>query len=310
MKKYLKKITPLHAAYTGIAVSIILYVLSNNWLFGVSTFLALLYVFYVEFVKQKNPLNETLNSLAFALGVWMAISFLLNTTSPINIITSCSMLPNLDRGDVIILQGLPEYNAGQEFLEKDISTLDYAPALVRGGNSTSVIVIPTDGGKPLFSLKFKECTRQKAGQQYDVICFDSLAMNDQHWQDFSNDVIVYESDTPAGYIIHRALLKINTPNNQYFLSQGDNNPFPDQISGIPVLKRQQMRQVVLNIPFVAVIGLDKNNSVIVSRENDLKIKGRVLARIPYLGYAKLFLFMQFNAPEGCDTTFVKKQPTA
>ena len=85
-----------------------------------------------------------------------------------------------------------------------------------------------------------------------------------------NDVVVYEAQ-PAEYglIIHRVLAKINASDGVFYLTKGDNNAAADQQSGISL------------VPESAV-------------------KGRVIGRIPFIGYFKLLLFLQFDFPPGCD----------
>ena len=299
------KITNKQLGYAGILVFIAGYVLTGSSLFAFATFAALIYVIYEEFFNQKNAVGEAASSLAFALGAWIVISLVLNTTSPINIITSCSMLPNLDRGDVIILQGVQSF-ATQQTTTTNFSDVTYKQFLVQNENNSMRLAVPFKGSEPAFNFSVKQCTRKTYGKTYQTPCLDSLQLNGVFSENKSNDVIVYESGTPAGLIIHRSLLKIIAPDGEFYLTKGDNNQFPDQISGIPIVKRQELRQVLLNIPFLIVVGLNEKGQVITTREQDLKIKGKVLARIPYLGYAKLFLFLQFDAPAGCETTFVNQ----
>ena len=300
----LPKIDKNHA-YAGIAATIALYVITQSIFFALATFALLIYVFYEEFFKQKNALKELAYSLGFALAAWLLLSFLLNTSSPINVVTSCSMLPNLERGDLIILKGDAEYNTQAVSLSQNLSSVEYRQFYVNGQSNGAALTIPFQNGQPLFSTQAKQCTRNKAGSLSQVICLDSITINNQTFrQKQSNDILVFDSSTQAGLIIHRSLLKINSTDGEYYLTKGDNNQFPDELSGFPLVKRQEMRQVLLNMPLIGVIGLNKENQITYSKDQDLKVKGKVLLRIPYVGYAKLFLFLQFQTPPGCDMTFV------
>jgi signal peptidase I len=292
-------------AYLGTAAAIAFYVITQNAVFALATFALLVFVFYEEFFTQKNALKEMISSIAFALGAWLLLSFLLNTSSPINVVTSCSMLPDLERGDLIILKGEGDYNTQATQFDENLSRVQYSPYSLGNGQSSAKIILPTANGNPVFQPAVKTCTRSRGGQTYQVACLDYASIaNAKSYPSKANDVLVFESDTAAGLIIHRSLAKINAKDGEYYLTKGDNNQFPDQISGFPLIKRQEMRQVLFNIPILGVVGLDKNNDVIYAKENDVKIKGKVLLRIPYVGYAKLFLFLQFATPAGCDMVFV------
>ncbi|MFH0973912.1 MAG: hypothetical protein V1817_03965, partial [Candidatus Micrarchaeota archaeon] len=85
-----------------------------------------------------------------------------------------------------------------------------------------------------------------------------------------NDVVVYEAQ-PAEYglIIHRVLAKISASDGVFYLTKGDNNAAADQQSGISLVPEST-------------------------------VKGRVIGRIPFIGYFKLLLFLQFDFPPGCD----------
>ena len=233
-------------------------------------------------------------TLAVALVAWFGLSFALQTSSPLNVVTSCSMLPVLQRGDFIVLQGggvnafeanvsFPLGNAATQSIALDARKqgkryyLHYTTILDYSNGSVSVqasfanysfvdcIRVPLSGGAGSgagndSNAGLEACT---SGVTVDRIVFE--ASN-------SNDVIVYEAQPPEyGLIIHRVLAKLKAPDGVFYLTKGDNNQFADQQLGISV------------VPESAV-------------------KGRVVTRIPLVGYFKLLLFMQFEFPQGCDYT--------
>ncbi|MFH1780190.1 MAG: hypothetical protein ABH803_03555 [Candidatus Micrarchaeota archaeon] len=234
--------------YAGILLFLALYVLINQAFFGFLVFLGLLALILIDFTPKKGDwqtsVKETAIALGFALGAWFLLSFLLNTSSPLNVVTSCSMLPNLYRGDMIILQGgdytLPEINVNQPISEVKIML-----------NKTKCLI----GSK-------------------ESLCTTSLLIDGKTFdaKPSSNDVLVFEP-TPKKYglIIHRGMLKINALDGSFYLTKGDNNPVIDQESTFELVKEKE-------------------------------VVGRVLFKIPLLGYVKLLLFMQFDIPPGCDRT--------
>jgi hypothetical protein len=153
------------------------------------------------------------------------------------------MVPALQRGDLIVLQGVPPQ------------------AIVAPEMNVSAL--------PTFLPERGNCIFDIGGSRVPSLCTDAALIDGKRIEaNLSNDVIIY--DEPArGQIIHRAFAKLRAPNGYFILTRGDNNNAIDQESGIAAVSEK-------------------------------RIKGRVLLRIPYIGYVKLFAFGQFAAPAGCD----------
>jgi hypothetical protein len=228
-----------------LAASLVAYVFTQSILFAISTFVLIIAVFLADFSFDRTWKQNALElgyALAFAIAAWFALGFVLQTDSPINVVTSCSMLPNLHRGDLVFIQG-------------------------GGVNAPSISVSPED----LQTLKVHK-TICKTGQ-WDSACTDEVLVgNATISRSLSNDVIVFEPKPfGPGLIIHRAFAKLETPSGVFFLTKGDNNAVLDQEGG---------------------------RFSLVSYKD---VKGRVLFAVPYVGFLKLFLFMQFENPQGCDS---------
>ena len=225
--------------------SLAAYVFTQNVLFAITTFVLIIGVFLADFSFDKTwkqNLLELVYALAFAVAAWFAIGFVLQTDSPINVVTSCSMLPNLQRGDLVFIQG----------------------------GSVNAPELPVSMGE-LQSLKVHK-TICKSGE-WDSACTDSvIVVNETVSRNLSNDIIVFEPKPfGPGLIIHRAFAKLTSPDGIFFLTKGDNNAVLDQEGG---------------------------RFSIVSEKD---VKGKVLFAIPYVGYLKLLLFLQFETPAGCDS---------
>lgn len=111
-------------------------------------------------------------------------------------------------------------------------------------------------------------------------------------ENFSNDVVVYEpleNSVFVGSTIHRVLLKVSVDGKLYYLTKGDNNEVMD-----------------VQAPSRGVDTRDGRCTFFVeSRENrpvpQENVKGKVILKVPYLGYLKLFLWGYLGTPSGCDT---------
>ncbi|MFH0835852.1 MAG: hypothetical protein V1834_01690 [Candidatus Micrarchaeota archaeon] len=253
-----------------------LYALTKITVFAYFVFLALVAAVFLDLLqpsKGKQQSNakmarELVTALVAAVAFWFFLGFVLQTSTPINVITSCSMLPVLDRGDMIILQG------GKITVPEASVNLDLSQAVARSFILTDPdtklalhgLSVPFVGQEPAFNFDVKHCTRGST----EIMCLESVDVNGAKFRpDNANDVIVFvPNPVEYGLLIHRAFLKINAADGVYYMTKGDNNLFPDQLSGIALVPEKD-------------------------------VQGKVLLRVPVLGYLKLFLFLQFEEPEHC-----------
>lgn len=304
--------------YGLIVVFFIFYLLSGFWLFGLLIGIAIIWAVALEFVLGtkkhgvKNELKETAVALLVALGIWFGSGLLLQTSSPLNAIVSCSMLPHVQRGDMVVLRG-DRIEAPTAQVES-LAGIEKADIYYEGGLLSSVrgslysfcaqnpaaeicskfVSEPakfTEKKGPL-SFGYGKCERAdaKSGSVtgYDL-CVQWLEVNGKkYYENLSNDVVVYQPNSDEYYarvgdIIHRAYIKLEEKGGKtYFLTKGDNNPVFD----IQVFDE------------AAMVG---NRPVEVGRS-----KGRILLGIPYLGYFKLFISPSAIAtPDGCDRVYAK-----
>ncbi|MFQ5405708.1 MAG: hypothetical protein ACE5DI_00950 [Candidatus Micrarchaeia archaeon] len=246
-----------YAHYLALVTFLALYLFFSNTalqlLFGVLVFLSLVFVL----VKELSPSDwsksgllefarETGTAFVAALVFWFLISFLLYTSKPLDVVTSCSMRPVLDRGDMIVIQG---------------------------GSVKAQVVEVQNESKPFVPLR-RVCTRTfNDGSNVSLLCTAGLEIEgNEYLFDKSNDVIVFDSNSVGGLVVHRVALAITTVDGKTrFLTKGDNNPSLDQEARF----------------FPAV--------------EEESVHGRLLFRIPLIGYLKLLLFGQFQTPPGCES---------
>lgn len=182
-----------------------------------------------------------------ALFAWLAMGFVLSTPTPLDVVTSCSMLPAYDRGDLIILQG--------------------------GGIKAPEVEL-TKPVNPSADFIREICTIRdtRSGAEVNTLCTSGITVDGKTIAfDKQGDTIVYapKSLQEAGLIVHRAVLKMKKDGKTYYLTKGDNNPVTD-VEGI-----------------------------VATPPEEKDVMGRVIARLPYVGYLKLFLALQFDEPPGC-----------
>ncbi|MEM2963085.1 MAG: hypothetical protein QXW70_01235 [Candidatus Anstonellales archaeon] len=318
IKEYIIQLNKNNVFYLLIGLCFILFLLTKNPVFGVLIAIFIFSLLVAEVLGGvfshglKKEIKETLITILYALGLWFGASILLGASSPINGIVTCSMLPNLERGDLVILSGgTPK----TQFINVSISDFNSLlnPSTVVHYDNYSVDV---DGSffsfcaynkkyEPACTLflknpeKFKEsrggftftysrCEVSSIDGQYIGYspCIDAIIYQNQSYRfDKSNDIIVYSPHASELYypndIIHRVFLGLRTDSTTYYLTRGDNNPVAD-------IQAYNYINGKFNVP-----------------PSTTQLKGKVLLRIPYMGYFKLFIsFFQigdlaFIEPEGC-----------
>lgn len=309
--RFINRLFETKAIYGFIAVVFILFLITRSTVFSALTILGVLFLLIGESLigvsehGARKELFEIVVAVVTALVIWFGAGFLLSTPAPLNAIVSCSMLPNLERGDLVILQGTEPKG-----VDVYVDNFDYTDISVKvegqGEYSTNLSLAQYcayDGSYPLCKtywtapeklverygqLEFRHgwCTINSKDQTGEVPCVKSITVGGKEYAygDLAGDTIVYstlptdEFSKPSGTskeIIHRVFMKVHSNGMVYYLTKGDNNQFFDlQYGNSPPAQKRTV--------------------------------GKVILRIPYLGYFKLFLFGFLSDPAGCDRVFVKR----
>jgi len=305
-QKMLDWIVASKLLYVIFIVIFALYLLTRSVIFAALTAISLIALFVAESVQSasktgwKNELKEILIAVIVGGLIWYGSGFLLQTSAPLDAVISCSMLPNLERGDMVVLQGgipqAPEIAlSGAEFDAQDWKREQLVCALCERRNSSSGMIYNelctastemTEFGLRLIGevnqtgnlvqYECGLCTRKYAnGTVASFPCTKSISVKGQRIEpNVSNDIIVYgpsAGNVFAGETIHRVLAKLNVDGKYYYLMKGDNNEQLDiQYGNVPAPQEKEV--------------------------------GKVVFRMPYVGYLKLFLFGFLGTPPGCDST--------
>ncbi len=253
----------------------------------------------------KHEVVDTIMALLIAVALWVSATVVLNTSSPISAVVSCSMLPNLERGDFVIVQGGDAAGYDINMSREEFSLFNDRISTVFDGNSTYTLDAPLyyhcvknrDTGlctkfmsrpdevvevRGPFEYHYTVCSIDYTdGSRSFGPCLESVSFHGREYlANFSHDVIVYapqEGDLfgSIGDIIHRVYFRINVDGDRYYITKGDNNP-------------------VLDIQVYDTAGRSGNSPV--SEDHS---RGRVIARVPYLGYFKLFISGYWKEDSQC-----------
>jgi signal peptidase I len=284
--------------------------------FGFAAFAFLLALIIIEFVNSvresgtKRGITEIIIAIIVVAVIWIALRAFLGTAQPLDVVPSCSMLPVLQRGDLIALSGISKVsqinapvvdvssaevnktfaniqNESLECISYNATTgaisqfskpgnrigLESQKDTLVGNQSQSSNLVKYYCG--LQNVKMQNGTiEQEAYTKYIVVGQTKVVEN------LNNTVVVYQTlptdlfyKEGDAFIVHRAYAVINASGNYYVLTKGDNNP------GLDIQ--------YMNYP--AGLG---------------SLSGKVIGSVPYLGYLKLAFSNQVATPVGCNTTVV------
>jgi len=303
-------------------LGLILYLLSPNDAFRLLTgaivaitIIGLVVLEIKEGAKQqgwKHEIKDTVLTLIAALILWFAAQFVLNTSSPISAVVTCSMLPNLQRGDFAIVQGASPSAYEIEMTKNELDELYGDSKFYANGQNYSVkgslysycayirpefckefVATPEKFPETKGSLTFhySSCTMDiKNKGKMTEPCVTSVEYKEKIYPvNTSNEIIVYQPDknelySLSGDIIHRAYfkIKIKETGEYYYLTKGDNNPILDIQAYDYMLKM--------------------GNEPIYQK----KIKGKMIFKVPLLGYYKLLISGFFTEPPQCSMQLEQK----
>lgn len=215
-------------------------------------------------LPRVNPSgNEIINwivyivfSFVFAYSLYSIFGFILQTTSPLVIVVSGSMLPTMARGDVVVLQGVD-------------------------GSNLNVPEVVLDGVDVRNSSLLELADISPAGEGGWNITFKENAQTIFVPKRGTSDIVVYNSSHKRLEIIHRAVVKIRSNGEYFVLTKGDNNPNLDQDCGkvdTVLVPGNQVPQILTTKSCPSPYPVSLN-----------EVRGKALVWVPYLGYIKLLL---------------------
>ncbi|OIO22133.1 hypothetical protein AUJ17_00005 [Candidatus Micrarchaeota archaeon CG1_02_47_40] len=303
--------------YILIGICFVLFLFTKSPVFGVLVAIFIISLLLVEALAGakehgvKKEIWETFIALLAALAAWYAFSFLLGTSAPLNGIVTCSMLPNLERGDMVVLQGGEVKAETLQVSASDFERLKEPDTLVRyeggslevNGSMFAYCTQKTENSalcgqfvqepekfseeRGAFSFSYKKCpVKLEGGQTGYTPCIDKIEYDGKSVAfDKRNDIIVYAPSAGELYspndIIHRAFVSIESEGKKYYITRGDNNVIAD-------IQAYNYANGKFNLPPLHE-----------------QVKGKVLVRLPYVGYFKLFISvfqigdLAFVEPQGC-----------
>ena len=319
--------------YILLAVLIIAYAIVGNVLIGLAAFIVIIGIFYYEIkysVKTegtKKSVIDIASAIGFAIVVWIVLIFALHTTAPIDAVSSCSMLPVLHRGDLIVLSGITNMSG---FLKtKDVPVVNVSQAAFANMESN----MPSEflsyfayfnGNKSRISYVFDNNTSYAIGL-YNTACLSqySYAQKTSAYSKCyvpmasqASDLIRYNYSIGKVSLsgIHDIVYTSQVAIGNTVVTENYSNPIivykttsRDYFTGSIIHRLVAVMNVSGSYYFLTKG--DNNQALDIEFENypasSQDVLGYVVADIPLAGYVKLILSGQLSVPAGCNQTIIR-----
>jgi len=328
----IKQKMPMWPFYLLLAILIIIYALHNSFLLGSFIFLLIIVILILEAKisietegKAKSIIDIGIAIVAVLL-FWLLLIIVLNTSSPIDTVASCSMLPALQRGDLVVLHGIgnpalfakahnvPLINVSEPAfasMENNMNTEFLAYYAYFDSNKSKISSIIPIGSSYNIGLYNTYCIYnyiylRRSGSIYR--CFVSS-------QD--NNLIKYNyaiGNVIIGGKQYNVVYTSSITINNITISQNFSNPIivyrttpRDYFSG-DIIHRLYAILNVSGSYYFLTMG-DNNPGLDIEfanyMPNESSVVGYVIARVPVLGYLKLIISGQFGQVAGCNQTIIR-----
>ena len=311
--------------YVALVVMFILFIIfqgnrSLSAIFGIALFMIIVVLILIEItngIKEegfKRNIIELVAAVLIVVVFWFSLKALLHTSSPLDVVPSCSMRPQLKRGDLIVLQGV-----------KNITNIN-APVIKM--NASSYNTLNSNMQNELLS-----CVAYK--QEGSRIAVSSIVQPGYSVGLFSSsnggEIVPYsyQGSNPIQYACGTATITFSngTSESEAYTTgvtingttiHGDKNNSIVVYATVPGDYFYQLGDSYIVHRAYAVINASGNYLVLTKGDNNAgldiqygnypanasSIEGKVLYSIPYLGYLKLILSNSFTEPAGCNSTVV------
>ena len=324
----------LYLLYSVFIVLIIAYVVYGSALIAVLAFIMLVVILVMEFrysVKSEG-MTKSVKDVGIALGAviafWVALIVLLQTTAPINVVASCSMLPVMHRGDLVVLHGVgnvtsflesnhvPIINVSQDAYDRmraNISS-EFSTFYAYNPGDLSQISLVVNGSNYNVGLYNESCLLRLSydARSYEYSqCFVPAKTADRQLirYNYSTASIVFSNSNSAYNVIYTSSISIGNVtipenySNPIIVYQTVQN---DSFTGDIV--HRLWAAIRVNGTYYFLTKGDNNPYLDLQAANypsDPKhLVGYVVASAPYLGYLNLIIFHP-SVPPGCNQTIVR-----
>jgi signal peptidase I len=314
--------------YALLIALILLYAIFQNVVVGFAALLLIIIIliFEVRTSVATEGARKSFIDIAAAVGAaivfWIALTVVLHTSAPIDAVSSCSMLPVLHRGDLVVLRGLDNISSFISSTHVPVANVSASAFARMQGNMSGEFLAYfayLNGNKSDISFNFTSGEKYGIGL-YSVACISrdtyygktgEIANCTVPQQAQQNNLIRYAYSIGNQSVGGLALREVYTSQitvGNTTLSENYSNPIivyqttsKDSFTG-SVIHRLY---AVLNVSghYYFLTKGDNNPALDIEfgnyPANESAVLGYVIADIPVVGYVKLLLSGQIGTPQGC-----------
>ena len=317
--------------YAILAVTIILYAVTGNIFIGAIALLSIIIILVFEVKSSlknegvKKSAIDIASAVAAAVIVWFVLIFILQTSAPVDAVSSCSMLPALHRGDLVVLHGIGNVssfaarekvpvisvtNSAFQEMESNIQNEFLAFFAYYNDNKTELSYIITTPSKSGYAVGLYEVQCLSQDEYLGLAnesgaCYVPLQFQDTNLirYNYSLGTLVLNG-TSYGAVYTSKISVLNTT-----VAENYSNPIivyqttsKDSFSGSIIHRLYAILNVSGSYYFLTKG--DNNQALDIEfanyPENQSAVLGYVIADIPVVGYVKLLLSGQLATPAGCN----------
>jgi hypothetical protein len=309
--------------YAILALAFILYLVFQTVsglaiIIGVVIFFLIISILIIEISNgfkeegAKKNITEILIAVVVVLVFWFTLRILLNTAYPLDVVPSCSMLPVLQRGDMILLQGAnqnnivaPVVNVNASLWNSSFSSYGNEALECVAYNESSSGVSISQLVKPGYKVGLLKTTPSGS----EIVPYSSQAESAIKYQcgivnvTYTNKTTEEEASTVAITIGNTTIT--GDKNNSIVVYQTVPQDEFYKLGDSYIVHRVYALVNVSGTYYTLTKG-DNNPGLDVQYfnypANLSQVGGKVIGSVPYLGYVKLILSNNFVEPTGCNYT--------
>ncbi len=307
---------------------IALYALYGSALVGAAAVLLIIALVVLEVKASianegaKRGLLDIGIAVGAAIVVWVLLAAFLQTAAPLDAVSSCSMLPTMHRGDLVVLHGIGNFSSfvAQKHIPVVSMSASAFDAMQRNMSNEFLAYFAYYGNASRITYVLENSTPYNVGL-YNTVCVSAADYYGRPggiagcrvggqaglpiWYSYSLGNLSY------GNYVFKALYTSSIGILNTSLTENYSNPIivyratgNDAFSG-DIVHRVYAALNVSGTYYFLTKG-DNNQALDIEfgnyPVNQSDVVGYVVADVPALGYVKLLLSGQLATPAGCNTT--------
>ena len=322
----------IYAMYALLAVFVVAYIATGSILAGAAAFVTLAATLVLEVkssISEEGAMRTVLEiggAILIVVAVFVVLSLVLQAPfPPVSAVASCSMLPTLHRGDLVVLHGIPNMT---EFLEShNVPIVNVSPqrmnSTLASMNSEFLAYFAYD---PSNTSRISDTAVPGAPiALYNTRCLDTYSELGEYWRygscfagsDQGNNLVQYSyslGNVSYGSTVQSIVLTQSITINGTRIAENYSNPIivyrttpNDSFSG-DIVHRLVAAIRAGNSYYLLTKG-DNNQGLDMQFSNypatQSQVLGYVMADVPVIGYLKLIVSGQLATPSGCNSTILR-----